>query len=156
MRRLFFLLAFLSVPTVVLAQTPPCTVPSPQTTPPTFTCISGFARQASFDYSGLQPGDVFRLYVNTAQVGADIPAINGTVQIQFGSTLAPGTYAVAVAAFRASAPPEVRSTPVSLVIIAGAPNPPANLRIVEVTIRVFDVAGNLQFEHTETTSLKAQ
>lgn len=112
-------------------------------TAPTFTCTSGAAVKAVFDWAdaNAQASDKFRLYVNNAQVGADIPAMPASaIEISFGATLAPGSYQVQVAVYRA--PTEVRSTAVTLILTAPPPTPPTGLHIVEVIIRGLDVAGN--------------
>jgi len=68
------LCAWLALLSTAQAQTP-CTTPTPQTNPPTYTCPTGSARTLLFDWTETaQPGDVFRLFVNGAQVGADMPA----------------------------------------------------------------------------------
>lgn len=147
---------------VARAQT--CTTPSPQTTPPTFTCVSGVARTLAWDQFGTDvlPGDVFRAFLNTAQVGPDIPAAVGTnFSIQFGATLPVGSYAVTVALVRpGTVTTERRSDPITLVITAPTPSPPtippSNLRVVEVIMRGRDQAGHLLWEHTAEHVVPAQ
>ncbi len=148
-------LMFVCAWAVARAQSPPpCTTPTPQTTPSTFTCQSGADRTLLWDYSDtVIAGDVFRLYVNAAQVGADIPARTATgISVQFGATLTPGSYTVAVSLVRPGAViPESVRVPVTLVLVAPPPNPlpPTNLRVVEVIIRGLDNAGLVLWEHTE-------
>lgn len=152
------MLAFLLIGSYAHAQS--CTAPSPQTDPPTFTCVAGQARTAAWDYAGLvEPGDVFRFRVNGAQVGADIPAQRASnISIQFGAALPVGTYVLKVSTAR-SGLSEFDSTPISLVLTAQpAPNPvpPTNLRVVEVITRGRDSAGNLLWEQSTQMVVQAQ
>lgn len=133
------------------AQVPPsaCTSPTPQTSPPTFTCVTGSALTALWDYADPTiPGDVFRLYVGGVQVGPDIPARTATsISVQFGAGLPMGSYTVAVSTVRPGAiPAESARSPVTLVLTAPPAPPPTNLRIVEITVRGLDSAGNVLFE----------
>lgn len=159
MRRLIaaFTLVLVGLSIEAAAQNPPCTTPSPQTTPPTYMCAAGFPRAATFDYnSGVLPGDVFRLYVGTSQVGPDVPATAGVnIQVQFGSTLPAGTYDVAVSIVRPAAlVSEMKSAPVRLIIVPPNAATPSNLRIVEVIMRGLDVAGNVLWEHTASMQVQ--
>jgi hypothetical protein len=120
----------------------------------TYTCHQGLPHTAEFDYAGLIAGDVFRLYVNNAQVGADVPATNGTVQVTFGATLPVGSYTVAVSAWRQSM--EARSTPVTLVLVNAPPSAPGNLHIVEITMRGLDLARHVLWEHRFETQVTGQ
>src|SRR6185503_6277613 len=120
----------------------PCTNPSPAV----FSCTAGLPATAAFDYTPVvEPGDVFKLYVNGAQVGPDLPAQTAAnIQVSFGATLPVGSYQIAVAIVRpAATPPESLSPPITLLLTPPAPTvPPSNLRIVEVIMRGLDVAGN--------------
>lgn len=168
MRQLFLAVCLGLVPGLGQAQVP-CTSPTPQTVPPTFTCHTGVARTVAWDHQpapvdgqpDIQPSDVFRLFVDGVQVGIDIPARIGTsISVQFGATLPAGTYAVAVSTVRPGAGiPEARSTPLTLVLIPPpppGPPPPTNLRIVEVITRLKDIAGNIIWTHTAEMVVPAQ
>jgi len=145
--RLLCVLILAFVPALAFGQSP-CTSPTPQTIPPTFTCQAGIARSAQFDYNGLTTGVVFRLLVNGAQVGADVPATTGTVQVQFGATLPAGSYTVVVQAVAGSS--IVPSAPITLVITPTV-TAPSNLKIVEVIMRGLDLAGNELWRQTVQT-----
>lgn len=160
--RVCFVLAGLFSASLAHAQTP-CISPTPQTTPPTFTCQTGSAHTLLWDH--VEPvitGDVFRVYVNNAQIGADIPARTATgISVQFGATLPPASYVVAVSLFRpAAANPEARSAPITLVMVpspvANPTVPPGNLRIVEVIMRGKDLAGHILWTHTAEMVVPAQ
>lgn len=149
--RVVVVLVGLLAATRARAQTP-CTSPSPQTTPPTFTCQTAPAHTARWDYTAeVLAGDVFRLYVNGLQVGADIPAQMALgVTVDFGGAMTPGTYTVAVSLVRPSTVvAESARTPVTLVVVSPNPSPPTNLRIVEVIMRGLDGAGTVLWEHIE-------
>lgn len=136
-----------------------CTTPSPQTTPPTFTCQIGVSRSLAWDYTfAVLPEDAFRVYVDNAQIGPDIVASTGTnLSVQFGATLPAGKYTVVVSSVRpGAAVPESKSAPVSLVMVPPNPQPPSNLRIVEVIMRGKDVAGNVIWEHRAEMAVSAQ
>ncbi len=144
------------------AQAQTCTSPSPQTTPPTVTCQAGQARTAAWDYTGdVQAGDVFKFYVNGAQVGSDIPAQRTTnISVQFGATLPAGSYTLKVSTARpGSGLAEAETQPLTLVLTAPPPPPPiapSNLRVVEVIMRGKDQAGNVLWEQSTQMVVQAQ
>lgn len=149
MRRLVLILGCLLVASPAMAQAP-CSASGT-----TYTCQAGSPHTASWDYAGLVAGDVFKLLVDGAQVGPDIPATNGTVQVQFGAMLpAKATgYVVVVQAVRGAS--AASSAPITLVLTPAPISPPTNLKIVEVIMRGLDVAGNELWRHVTQMSVTA-
>jgi hypothetical protein len=98
--------------------------------------------------------------VNGAQVGGDIPATIGTgLTVQFGSTLPVGMYTVTLSTVRPGAAVPEASAPLSWVMGAPPPpnpQPPGNLRVVEVITRLKDLAGNIIWQNTAEMVVPAQ
>jgi hypothetical protein len=103
--------------TLVMEGVPPVTIACPSVGT-TFTCQAGKAKTLTFHAgSFVIAGDVFRLYINDVQVGADIPGVPGTVsyQITFGAAMSVGSYAVVVGSER-SPFAEVLTSAITMVI----------------------------------------
>jgi hypothetical protein len=129
-KKLILIIFLATIPKTSYAQA--CTVPSPQTTPPTYTCPTGVVRTIFWDYAGsIIAGDVFRVYVDNVQFGPDIPARVATgITAQLPITILSGTHSVAVSVFRPSTNFETIRVPMVLILTDVNPNPPKNLRIV--------------------------
>lgn len=150
MRRVLFLVAVLCLLASGASAQTPCTTPVPQTTPPTYICEVGSPRTARFDPpAGFLAGDQYRLYLDNAQVGPNVPAVAGTaaVNIQFASTPV-GSHTVQVSTYRSTAAPgsqETKSTPVTLQSVNVPPGSPGNLQIV---MQLLDGQGHVLASYT--------
>jgi hypothetical protein len=96
------------------------------------TLTTGQTFTLSADHDGVNT-TAYRVYVDDAQVGPDIPVsalANGTVTTSPLPALAEGTHAVRLAAVGPGG--ETKSDPLSIVVTLPPPSKPTNLRITAV------------------------
>jgi hypothetical protein len=112
-----------------------------QTAPPTVTVGQGFKIAA--DHDGVNTAG-YRLYVDSAKVGVDIPLTAlaaGTVTVDVPAIATRGAHALQLAAYNADA--ETKSDPVAFQAVLASPSKPKNIRLIVILAMAAD--GSVSF-----------